>query len=156
LPRDFLPKDLQDLPDVAAHEIYIYRAVSRGPAHAFCEDIEKTERRRIGIKEAAFRLHDVVLYFAQVAGEGVIKNLAYSVVSRIVDAIRKPRKEIGKVRRFEAVISKKTYRRLRLKQHPGTRPTLKTPATFEEEAETQYKLMVTLKRTPSKNRSTKR
>jgi hypothetical protein len=156
LPHDFLPKDLQHLPDAAAHEIYIYRAVSRGPARAFCEDIENRERRRSGLKEVEFRLLDVVLYFAKVAGEGVIGNLAYSVVSRVVGAIRKPRKELGKVRDFEFVISKRKYTQLRREQHPGTRPTLKTPTNFIEEAESQYKLMVTLKRTFPKKRSLKR
>lgn len=156
LPRDFLPKDLQHLSDTAAHEIYIYRAVSDGPARAFCEDIENRERRRSGLKEVEFRLLDVVLYFAKVAGEGVIGNLAYSVVSRVVHAIRKPRKEFGKARGFEFVISKRKYRQLRLGQHPATRPTLNPPSNFIEEAETQYKLMVTLKRTFPKKRSQKR
>ncbi|MGB6688359.1 MAG: hypothetical protein WBE76_11005 [Terracidiphilus sp.] len=151
LPRELLPKDLRDLPDLAAHELYIYRAVSRGPARLLVKEIEDSQRKRMGIQEVEFRLHDIVLYFARVAGEGIIGNLAYAVVSRVIQAVRRPKKEIlGSNLLFETTISKKTYKRLREEKHPRTRPTLKATPTFEETAETQYKLMVTLKRTPSK------
>jgi len=151
LPRKSLPKDLCHLPDLAAHELYVYRAVSRGPARLFVKEIEDSQRKRMGIAEAEFRLHDIVLYFARIAGEGIIGNLAYAVVSRIVHAVRRPKKEIsGANLLFETTISKKTYKRLREEKHPRTRPALKATPIFEERAETQYKLMVTLKRTPSK------
>jgi hypothetical protein len=151
LPRESLPKDLRDLPDLAAHELYLYRAVSRGPARLFVKEIEDSQRKRMGIAKVEFRLHDIVLYFARIAGEGIIGNLAYAIVSRVVQAVRRPKKEIsGASLLFETTISKKTYKRLREEKHPHTRPALKATSDFEEEAETQYKLMVTLKQTPSK------
>jgi hypothetical protein len=149
LPRESLPKDLRHLPDLVAHELYLYRAVSRGPARLFVKDIEDLKRQ--GSTEAQFRLHDIVLYFARIAGEGILGNLAYAVVSRVAQAVRRPKKEIsGKNLLFETTISKKTYKRIREQKHPRTRPALKATPVFEEKAETQYKLMVTLKRTPSK------
>jgi hypothetical protein len=151
LPRTLLPKDLRDLPELVALEIYLYRTVSRGPARVFVKEIEDLQRKRIGCAEAAFHLHDIVLYFAKIAGEGIIGNLAYAVVSRVVQGIRRPKKEIsGGNFVFETTISKKTYKRLREEKHPHTRPALKATPVFEENAETQYKLMVTLKRIPSK------
>lgn len=150
LPRESLPKDLRDLPDLVAREIYLYRAVSRGPARQFVKEIEDSQREKIGSAEVAFHLHNVVLYFARIAGEG-IGNLAYAVVSRVVQRIRRPKKEsFGGNLVFETTISKKTYKRLREEKHPHTRPALKATPVFEENAETQYKLMVALKRTPSK------
>jgi hypothetical protein len=156
LPREFLPKDLRRFPDVVAHELYVYRAVSRGPAAKFLLEIEAAKRKEMGVRadEVAFRLHDVLLYFAKVAGEGVIGHLAWHTLCRIVKAIRKPTKEFPRNDlKFEIAISKKTYDRIRKEHHPGTRPTLKASPAFEEKAETQYRLMVTLKRTPSKKRT---
>ncbi len=139
------------MPDLVAHELYLYRAVSRGPARLFMKEIEDSQRERLGNAKAAFRLHDIVLYFARIAGEGIIGNLAYAIVSRKIQAVRRPNKEIsGANLVFETTISKKTYKRLREQKHPLTRPALKATQAFEEKAETQYKLMVTLKRTPSK------
>jgi hypothetical protein len=151
LPRELLPKDLRDLPDVIAHELYVYRAVSRDPARLFMKEIEDSQREGMEGATVAFRLHDIVLYFARIAGEGIIGNLAYATVSRVVRAVRRPNKEIlGTNLLFETTISKTTYKRLREKTHPLTRPALKATPTFEEKAEKQYKLMVTLKRTPLK------
>lgn len=152
LPRELLPKDLHDLPDVMAHELYVYRAVSRAPARLLVEEIEAAKREEgETATTVAFRLHDIVLYFARIAGEGIIGNLAYAAVSRVVRAVRRPNKEIlGDNLLFETTISMKTYKLLRVKRHPLTRPALKAAPAFEEKAEKEYRLMVTLKRTPPK------
>jgi len=156
LPRHLLPKDLRNLTDVAARELYMYRTVSRAPARLFVEDIEASLREE-GETAAtvAFHLHEVVLYLAKIAGEGVIGNLAYAAVAKTIQAVRRPSQEIlagGKLQ-FETIISKKTYKRLRLERHPLTRPLLNVPPAFEEKSEKEYRLMVTLKRTAQRKRS---
>ena len=148
--REHLPKDLRDLPDAFAHELYIYRAVSRGPARLFYQEIEDRARENMGTEEVAFRFADIIMYFANIAGEGIIGHFAYDAVCRVVNAVREPKKEVGSTSAsFETVISKKTYRKILKERNPDTRPARRTSPAFEEKAETQYKLMVTFKRTQS-------
>jgi hypothetical protein len=153
LPRNLLPKDLRDLPDLAAREIYVYRAVSRAPARLFVEDIEASlQQAGETATSVVFHLHDVVLYLAKIAGEGIIGNLAYAAVGKVSRAVRLPNKELpggGKLR-FETIISRKAYKRLRIERHPLTPPILEAPPTFEERAGKEYRLMVSLKRTSKK------
>jgi hypothetical protein len=139
------------MPILGAHDLLLYRAVSRGPARLFVKDIEDSQRKLMESEGAKFRLHDIVLYFARIAGEGITANLAYAIVSREVQAVRRPKmEECGAHLLFETAISKKTYKRLREEKHPHTRPALKATPLFEEKAEAQYKLMVTLNRASSK------
>jgi len=155
LPRDLLPKDLRDLPDVAAREIYMYRAVSRAPARLLVEDIEDSLREEgETATTVAFHLHEVVLYLAKIAGEGIIGNVAYATVSKVIRAVRLQKKEIvaGDKLQFETIISRKTYKRLRIERHPVVPPIRKAPPTFEEEAEKEYRLMVSLRQTQKKKR----
>ena len=100
-PRESLPKDLRDLPDLAARELYLYRAVSRALARLSVKEIKDSQRKRIGVAEAAFHLHDIVLYFAKIVGEGIIGNLAYAVVSRVIQGVRQPKNE--NIRRKSAI-----------------------------------------------------
>lgn len=152
--RKHLPKDLRDLPETAARELYIYRAVSRGPARVFYQEVEDRARTREGTEDVAFRFADVVMYFAHVAGEGILGHLAYDAVRRAVNAIRHPKKELGSSSlSFEAVISRKTYRKLLKERHPDKRTARHVSPAFEEKAETQYRLMVTLKGTQKKKHS---
>lgn len=92
MPRNSTPRDLRDLPDAAAHQVYVYRAISRGPARLFYEEIEEAAGGSEGTEEIAFRFHDLFFYFAKIAGEGVIANLAYASVCRVVNAIRQPKR----------------------------------------------------------------
>jgi hypothetical protein len=129
--RKLLPKDLRDLPEAAAHEIYIYRAVSRGPARVFYQEFEDRARKSEGTEHVEFRFVDVVMYFAHIAGEGILGHLAYDAVRRAVNAIRKPKKELGSSSvSFEAVISKKTYRKLQKERHPDKRAARRTSPVF--------------------------
>ncbi len=116
------PEDLRRFPDVGAMEMYAYRAVRRGPARIFYKEYEDSLRAKIGKERAAFRVHDVVLFFAKAAADGIIGNLAYAALSAIINRIRRPRKEIGgKQARFEAVVSRRTYNRIRRENHPERR-----------------------------------
>jgi hypothetical protein len=151
LPRKPLPEYLRHLATLGAHDRLLYRAVSRGPARSFVKDMEGSERKKMESKGATFRWHDVVFYFARIAGEGITANLAYAIVGRAVQSVRQPKmEECGAHLLFETAISKKTYKRLREEKHPHTRPALKAAPTFEKKVEAQYKLMVPLNRASSK------
>ena len=101
----------------------------------------------MGKQHVAFRVHDVVLFFATAAGAGVIGNLAYAALVGIVNRIRRPRREIGGEQlQLEAVVSRRAYNRVRRQNHPNTKPTRQRQATVERKLETQYRLIVKLKR----------
>jgi hypothetical protein len=94
MPMSSFPKDLQKFPDFVASELYNYRVVSRGPARVFNLEYENSLRAaRGGHKTVAFHVHDVALFFAKAAAEGVVGNLAYAALVKAVSALRRPRKE---------------------------------------------------------------
>lgn len=147
IPKEALPKALRVFPNVVAMEMYAYRAVRRGPARVFYRDYEDSQRARMGKQHMAFRLHDLVLFFATAAGAGVIGNLAYAALISIVNRIRRPRREIGAEHlQLEAVVSRQAYDRARRQRHPNTKPSRRQEATVERKLETQYRLIVKLKR----------
>ena len=147
IPKKALPKALHIFPEVVAMEMYAYRAVERGPARICYQEYEDSERAKMGKQHVAFRVHDVVLFFAMAAGAGVIGNLAYATLMGIVDRIRRPSKEIGGEHlRLETVVSRRTYNRVRRENHPNTKPSRQREAIVERKLETQYRLMVRLKR----------
>ena len=149
MPRSSLPKDLRKFPNVVARELYNYRAISRGPAHVFYKEYEDSLRAGIGKEHVAFRLHDVVLFLAKAAAEGIVGNCAYSVLVRAINAIRRPKRELGGSRtRFETVVSRRTYNRVRREHRPSTKASRTLRSNLEEKLETQYRLMVTLTRGP--------
>jgi len=149
IPKQYLPKNLRRFPDPVAMEMYSYRVVRRGPACVFYREYEDAQRARIGRKGAAFQLPGLVLFFAKAAGMGILQNLAYAAFVRVINRIRRPKKELdGKGLRLEAVASRRIYNRVRRENHPGTKAS-RTPAPkLEEKLETQYRLMVKLTRTP--------
>ncbi len=92
---------------------------------------------------------DVLYFFAVAAAQGVAGNLAYGALCRLVRAIRKPKQEIGsRELRFETVVSRKTYNRLRREEHPLAKA-CREPASITSKLETKYKLMVTLRSSKS-------
>jgi hypothetical protein len=146
------PKDLRDLPDAVASEIYRYRVVGRGPARVFYKEYEDSLRARLGEKEVAFRLHDLIFFFAKAAAEGVVGNLAFSVLAKAINALRKPKQELGgNELRFEAEVSRRTYNHVRREHHPDAKPSRALSSKLEEKLETQYRLMVKLTHTPRKS-----
>jgi hypothetical protein len=123
IPRDTLPKDLQKYPDLLAREVYSYRVVSRGPARIFHQEYEDHLRAKLGNKKVAFSLHDIILFLAATAGSGVIQNLSYDALKALVSRIRKPKREFtGGKAKFELVVSRRSYNRLRKEKHPDSSP----------------------------------
>jgi hypothetical protein len=149
IPRDLLPKSLREFPDFVAMESYAYRAVGRGPARIFYEEYEDALRGGRGNKRVAFRVSDIVLFFASAAASGVIGNLAYAAVMTAVRKVRRPKKEFenGAVS-FDAVVSRKTYNSARREKHPGKASRKRAPKQVEQELETEYRLTVKLTRNP--------
>lgn len=146
IPRDLLPKALRGFPDLVAMEMYAYRAVGRRPARIFYKEYEDSLRAKTG-RDTRFRVSDLVLFLAGVAGTGIIQNLAYDVLKILVKKIRRPKREFptGEVR-FEAVISRRTYNRVRRENHPGKASRKEVSEEVEQELDTQYRLIVKLTR----------
>ena len=136
------PRNLRQYPEAAAREMYIYRVVGRAPARTFYKEFE--DRKRAG-RDVAFRFHDLVMFFAQCAAQGVIGNFAFAAILRAIKAIRKPKQEVGsKGVRFEAVVSRKTYNRVRREKNSAKRARQAPTHELEERLETEYRLMVRL------------
>jgi hypothetical protein len=149
IPRNALPKSLRQFPDLLASELYRYRAVERGPAHAFYQHYEKSRLAQFPDRShVAFRFHDIIIFFARAAGEGVIGNIAYASLGKAIKAIRKPKQELFNANvSFEAFLSRSSYNRVRKVHNETTIPIQRTLTTeFEAKLETQYRLMVMLKR----------
>jgi hypothetical protein len=127
-----MPKRLRlpkEFPNEWAREAYIYHVVGRGLPHVFYKEFE--DRKKAG-QEVAFRFHDIVMFFAAAAAAGVIGNFTYAAILRAIKAIRKPQQEIGgKDIRLDAVVSRKTYNRVRREKHSGKRG--RQVSTFELE-----------------------
>jgi hypothetical protein len=157
MPMDKFPKDLQQYPGPLASELYSYRAISRGPAKFFNEEYEDVLRRKLNKKRIAFHLPQAVLFFfCKAAAEGVVGNLAYAALCKLVNRIRTPMKEFfGSGVQFETVISRTTYNRLKRARHPVPQPSKPITASIESKVETQYRLMVVLKPTTPRKRVSK-
>jgi hypothetical protein len=158
MPTHAFPKDLRNLPDVVASELYRYRAVERGLAHTFYMEYENSLRAKAATegvvgsvkrgKNVAFCLADVVNFFAKAAAEGVVGNIAFLVLVKAIGALRKPKQEImGRGLRFEAVVSRRTYNRRRRAHHPEKKASRALAPKLQEKLETQYRLIVKLTRT---------
>ena len=147
IPKHAFPKDLRTLPDLAARELYRYRAVERGLAHVFYMEYEDSLRAKRG-KHVRFSVPDVVNFFAKAAAQGVVGNLAFFILARAITALRKPKQEVmGQGFRFETVVSRRTYSRLRRERHPKKKASHAISANLQEKLETQYRLIVKLTRT---------
>jgi hypothetical protein len=137
------PKSLRQYPEVLAREFYIYRVVGRGIPRTFYKEYE--DRRKAG-RQIAFRFHDIVMFFAAAAASGVIGNFAYAAIVRAINAVRKPNMEaMGKGDRFEQVVSRATYNRVRREEQPGKRALQNPTSVLEEKLEVEYRLMVNLR-----------
>jgi hypothetical protein len=143
-----LPPDLRAPPEAFAREKYIHRLVTKRPASVFFREFERRQkekelRQHKGIAAVEFRFVDAVYFIAQAAAAGVIGNLSYHAIASLVRAIRKPNRELGgRAVRFELVVSRKTYERLRSKKHPGERARTSL-SVLKNELKTTYRLMVT-------------
>ncbi len=113
---------------------------SPNPSRPFIEAWEKKARHG---KNIDFFIPEIVLFCAKAAGEGVIQNVAWAVVKHITNAIwiAQHKKDYRK-KLFEAVVSIKKYRKVRVLKYPGTQPLRRAPAGFEECIRKQYKLTV--------------
>jgi hypothetical protein len=137
------PKLPKEFPNEWAREAYIYHVVGRGLPHVFYKEFE--DRKKAG-REVAFRFHDIVMFFAAAAASGVIGNFTYAAILRAIKAIRKPKQEIGGADiRFDAVVSRKTYNRVRREKHSGKRGRQVSTFELEEKLQTEYRLMVHIK-----------
>src|ERR1700730_16678693 len=117
MPRRDFPRDLRDLPESAAREVYIHRAVGRGLAHVFFKEHEAIQGAAHG-SEVSFRFVDIVYFFAVAAAQGIVGNLTYAALMAAIRAVREPGQEIGSGGlRFEAVVSRRTYNRVRRQTH---------------------------------------
>jgi hypothetical protein len=145
IPRQIVPKKLREMHDLVVQELYSYSVVSRGAARVFCEEYEERLRSKLKSPGAKFHLHNIVLFMAKTAGTGVISNLAYAALVRLVAAVRKPKQEFPPNKyRFEAVISRTTYNRLRRERHPETKASRLVSDGLETKLQTDYRLMVML------------
>jgi len=136
------PKNLRQYPEIWARETYIYRVVGRGLPRVFYKEYEDSLRAGRKVK---FHLPNVVMFFARAAAEGVIGGFAYAAIVRAIKAVRKPKREVGgKGIRFEAVVSRKTYNRVRRKEFSGKRARQVSTSELGEKLETEYRLMVSL------------
>jgi hypothetical protein len=143
----------RDLPEAVRREVHIHRSAGIGLARVFFREYKQSPA---GSSRVAFRFVDVVHFFALAAASGVVGNLAYGSLATAVRAVRKPKREIisGGVR-FEAVVSRKTYNRLRRQRHPRATAS-RASSIIEDKLGTRYELMVTLKRArPPKLRATR-
>jgi hypothetical protein len=151
------PESLKQYPEEFAREIYIYRAVGRGPARVFYKEFEDRQKAREepGV-EVAHGFHDLVMYFAQAAAQGVIGNFTFAALLWAIKRVRQPKQEVAsKGIRFDAVISRKTYDRVRRENNPGKRSRQIPTPELENKLEREYRLMVSLKKTTGR-RSPKR
>jgi hypothetical protein len=145
IPR--FPKDLRVYPETFARELYVYRVVGRGIPHVFYKEFEDRERAKEEVHggEVEFRFHDLIMFFAAAAASGVIGNLTYDAIRKAIEGIRKPQREVAsKGIRFESVVSRKTYNRLRRERNPRTRAHRSSSLELEEKVDTEYRLMVSL------------
>lgn len=150
------PKGLQNLPELAAREIYKYRIVRRGlPRMIYKEYEAKAQRRRVYMPRGAGRharsphfalkVSDAVLFLAAAAATGILQNFSYDVLKWLVKKIRRPKEEIdGGGTRLETVISRETYDRVRRERNVGVRAQRTTSLVVERRLERKYRLMVTL------------
>jgi hypothetical protein len=140
------PKDLQMYPEEHAREIYIYRIVGRGLARTFYKEFEEREKAKEE-GEVEFRFVDVVMFFAKAAANGVLGNMTYDALRKAIKSIRKPRLEFGNGGiRFEAVVSRRFYNRIRQKKNSGKRADRSSSTKVAKQLETEYRLMVSLKK----------
>jgi hypothetical protein len=148
------PKSLRRFPENAARELYIYRVVRRRLPRVFYKEFEdrenerRIEHQRVPLqsgRDIEFWFVDIMMFFAQAAAQGVIGNFAYAAVLRAIKGVRKAKQELvsGGVR-FEAVVSRKTYNRVRRKEHPVRRGRQTSAPELEEKLEKEYRLMVRL------------
>jgi hypothetical protein len=145
-----LAESSQQAPATWAGELYIYDVVGRGLPHLFYAEYED---RQLQGREVAFRFVDVVMFIAAAAASGVIGNFTYAAIANAFKNIRTPSKEIGSQRvRFEAVVSRKTYNRVRRGQHPAKNAHRVRTPELEQELETQYRMMVRLTNEKAKNK----
>lgn len=136
------PKNLRQYPEAFAREMYIYDVVGRGLPHVFYKEFEDSKKAG---RDVAFRFHNLVMFFAIAAASGVIGNFTYAAIIRAIKAVRKPKLEVGgKGIRFDAVVSRKTYNRVRGESHSGKRARQASGSELEEKLETEYRLMVSL------------
>jgi hypothetical protein len=85
------------------------------------------------------------MFFAAGAAQGIIGNLAYYAIAKAVKVVRKPKQETGGgSERFDNVILRRTYNRVRRENHPGTKARLSSTSEVEERLEIEYRLMVGL------------
>jgi hypothetical protein len=156
LPREKLPKDLHEFPDLIANELYLYRAVRRAPARIFNDTYENSLGKKRKTKTVAFHLPHVAIFFARAAAEGVIGNLAYAALCKLIERIRHSKSELFPTKlRFETVVSRVTYNSVRRDRHPDSNPSKAITERIESKIETQYRLIVLLKREPSIRRRNK-
>ncbi len=145
IPRSMAKANVQEpsVSELFSREVYIHRAVGRGLARTFFREFEEKEKAAEG-GNVEFRFVDAIYFFAVAAANGVVGNLAYDALARIVRRVRRSEQEVGGGVRFEVVISRKTYNRLRHQKHSGAKAS-RNCSEVERKLETEYKLMVTLK-----------
>jgi len=91
------------------------------------------------------------MYFAQAAAQGAIGNFTFAAILWAIKRVRQPKQEVAsKGIRFGAVISRKTYDRIRREKNPGKRSRQIPTPELEEKLEKEYRLMVSLKKTTGK------
>jgi hypothetical protein len=141
-------KTVEEYQDGYAGDGYIYRVVGRGLPRIFYKEYE--DRCKAG-RTVSFRFHDLVMFFAKAAAEGVIGHFTYDAIRKAIKSIRTPKQEIGGSEiRFEAIVSCKTYIRLRHDRSPGKRGRGSPTPDLEQRLTKEYGLMVRLRRSKKK------
>jgi F0F1-type ATP synthase gamma subunit len=131
LPNTLLP--------LLAHEVYIHKAIGKGVAAVFFNEFEERQKRAEG-GNVEFRFHDVIYFLAVAAASGVVGNLAYNTLKKVLSIIRKPRSEGTNVK-FSYVVRRSTYEKLREKKYPNE--VASTDSTgIESQIELEYERIV--------------
>jgi hypothetical protein len=127
--------------ELLTHEIYIHKAIGKGLPAVFFGEFEEREKRAAG-GNVEFRFHDVIYFLAVAAANGVIGNIAYDALKKLISIVRKPRSEGAGVA-FSSVVRRTTYDKLRRKKHPNKRASNQT-TSIQNNVEVEYERIVKL------------
>lgn len=133
-----------------AHHMYLYESVRHGPARIFHNIYERRERRKLG-GHVAFHFADIVFFCAAAAASGVIGNLTYDALKKLIARIRNPKRELIPGGAFEHIVQRRTYNEVRT-EHNGRQRARRVTKQVEEAISLKYELMVTTKPRPKKRK----
>jgi len=125
--------------------VSIYHGAKRWSSDAFLEDYV----HRFDAEHGGPSLHYIfgtVRFLCEAAAAGVVGNLTYDALAEVLRKIRKPRQEDIRGIRFEVVVTRKYYNRVRRLKQPKQRGKSEASTELKEELKAEYGLRFGLKR----------